>query len=62
MRYCPNCKKMVGTKFTVGQIVLLLILLCCCLIPGIIYAIVHSKKCPICGAKTLASKPNSKEK
>lgn len=51
LRYCPNCKRKVGKKFTLGQLVLM-VTLWSVIIPGIFYTIFHAKKCPICGTPT----------
>lgn len=52
MRYCSNCKRYVGVKFTNGQLMLQIVLFIAFLIPGIIYAACHSHKCPICCTPT----------
>lgn len=55
-KYCPNCHKEVDTHMTAGQVLLFVILLLCGLIPGILYALFHSRKCPSCGARTVSRK------
>lgn len=59
MRYCPNCKKEVGAHFTAGQVVLMLILLGFMIFPGIIYAMSHTRKCPICSGPTKRHAPKN---
>lgn len=66
-KYCPNCKRMVGTKknFTPG-IIMIVVSLLVGLIPiigwiiapilfiiGLVTIIMGGKKCPICGTKSL---------
>ena len=52
MRKCPNCGWKGETKFTLGQIIVLILLLCYFVIPGILYGLAHSRKCPRCGCGT----------
>ncbi|MCQ2794871.1 MAG: hypothetical protein MJ214_01510 [Bacilli bacterium] len=59
MRYCPNCKRQVGKKFTNGQLLLQIVLFAAFAIPGIIYAVCHSRKCPICGTPTDKNGPGA---
>lgn len=52
LRYCPLCRRKVGKKLTIGQLWLTIALYGCLIVPGIVYSIKHTKKCPICGAPT----------
>lgn len=51
-RYCPNCKRVVGVKYTAGQVVVMICLYLCFIVPGIVYTFLHPKKCPICASLT----------
>ncbi|MBQ0045379.1 MAG: hypothetical protein KBS35_00615 [Mycoplasma sp.] len=55
-KYCPNCKKVVETHMSAGQVIMLLILLGCGILPGILYGMGHAKKCPSCGTRCISKR------
>jgi len=56
LKYCPYCKRNVGTESN-ANIAILIILLIFFFIPGIIYYFVKGRRCAICGVPEKAMEP-----
>ena len=52
-RYCPNCKKIVGTKLTLGQVACAVLMFLVFFPALFLYLPLHARKCPYCGVSTI---------